>query len=80
MAKRAYTWVWTARIKRETLPTLQDLAERLGFVVMRKGGKLGDPSPPALLDALAAAYRDNPDVIADALRQVGVVNPPPNQS
>ena len=58
-AKRKY-YRWSAKIDRGTLPRLQALAESLGFIVTTPGGKMGDPSPPALLDALAAAYDRDP--------------------
>lgn len=60
MAKRAYKWVWTARIDKDTLLALQKLADGLGFHVDTPGGYFGHPSPPALLDALAEAYRHDP--------------------
>ena len=60
MAKRAYKWVWTARIEQDSLPELQKLADSLGFLVTVRGGFYGEPSAPAMLDALAAAYRRDP--------------------
>lgn len=77
-AKRKY-YRWSAKIDRGTLPRLQALAESLGFIVTTPGGKMGDPSPPALLDALATAYNRDPEVVTNALRQIGVVNPPSSQ-
>lgn len=71
-AKRKY-YRWSAKINRDTLPTLQTIAGELGFLVETPGGKLGDPSPPAMLDALAAAYRAEPAAVTDALRALGVV-------
>lgn len=72
MAKRAYRWKWTAQIERETLTALQELAEKMGFVVQAPGGYYGDPSPSALLDSLAAAYRRNPTAVKAAMRELGV--------
>lgn len=57
---RPYVWKWTARIKRESLPLLQSLAGDLGYIIDTPGGYFGEPSAPAMLDALAAAYRDDP--------------------
>ena len=68
MAKRAYRWVWTARIDQDSLPELQKLADRLGFIVTTPGGFYGDPSAPAMLDALAAAYRADPGGTTLALK------------
>lgn len=61
MVRKTKFYRWSAKIERSTLPELQDLAEHLGFVVATPGGKMGDPSPPALLDAVAAAHRNDPD-------------------
>ena len=52
--------MWTARIDPASLPMLQSLAASLGFVVDAPGGFEGQPSPTALLDALAAAYDHDP--------------------
>lgn len=76
MVKRAYKWVWTARIKQETLSQLQELAAGLGFVVDTPGGYFGNPSPPAMLDALAAAYERDPGGVHLALKVLGVYNKP----
>lgn len=73
MAKRAYRWMWTARIDPESLPILQGLARNLGFVVEAPGGFEGNPSPAAMLDALAAAYRADSGAVIDAMREIGVV-------
>ena len=70
MAKRAYRWVWTARINQDSLPELQRLAEGLGFLVTAPGGFFGEPSAPALLDALAAAHRADPGGTALALKVI----------
>ena len=60
MARRTNFYRWSAKIARGTLNDLQSLAAALGFVVTVPGGKEGNPSPPAMLDALAAAYRADP--------------------
>lgn len=73
MAKRAYRWKWTAAIEPDTLTVLQELSTSLGFFVERPGGKMGLPSPADMLDAIAAAYRENPDAVAEAMRSLGVV-------
>ena len=80
MPKRAYTWVWTARIEQETLPVLQQLAAALNFRVLRRGGKYGNSSPPAMLNALAEAYQRDPGAVVTALRDLGVVPGEPDSS
>lgn len=57
---RKYNYAYKVRIREETLPELQTLAGQLGFTVTTPGRYLGDPSPAALLDALAAAYDRDP--------------------
>lgn len=74
MVKRAYRWVWTARIKRETLAALQGLALGLGYVVDVRGGHYGDPSPAAMLDALAAAYTADPIAVRRVLKSLLAAN------
>ena len=60
MVRKTKFYRWSAKIERNTLLALQAMAESLGFIVTAPGGKLGNASPPALLDALAAAYRADP--------------------
>ena len=60
MAKRAYKWVWNARIRPESLKALQKLALSLGFIVDAPGKYQGTPSAPDLLDAIAAVYDRDP--------------------
>jgi hypothetical protein len=72
MARKTNFYRWSAKIKRETLPDLQELARDLGFVVEAPGGFVGNPSPPDLLDALAAAYERDPDTLTACLRSAGV--------
>lgn len=73
MAKRKSTYYrWSAKIDRGTLPTIQALAANLGFIVDTPGGFHGDPSPPAMLDALAAAYRRDPAGVKLAFRVLGI--------
>jgi hypothetical protein len=74
MSKRAYRWKWTAAIDPDNLPDLQKLAGNLGFYVTAPGGFQGKPSPAAMLDALADAYRLDSGAVIDALRGIGVVN------
>jgi len=64
--------LYHARLSANTLPHLQELASNLDFVVNHPGAKYGDPSPPAMLDALAAAYRRDPVAVEQALRELGV--------
>lgn len=79
MVKRAYKWVWTARIEKDSLIALQELAANLGFIVNTPGGFHGDPSPPAMLDALAAAYRADSGGVIDAMRAIGVIAAEPTR-
>ncbi len=72
MAKRAYKWVWNARIKPESLLELRQLAESLGFIVETPGQYEGTASAPALLDALAAAYQRDPGGVRLAFKVLGV--------
>ena len=64
----AYKWRWTAPILRDTLPTLQEMAARLGFIVTGNNAFTGNPAPADMLDALAAVYRLDPAGTLDALR------------
>lgn len=64
---RNYRWTWTARIQKETLAALQGLAGSLGFIATRGGRYQGQPSPPDLLDALAACYVADPAGTQQAL-------------
>ena len=47
---------------------MQSMAGELGFIVTQASRYQGQPSPPDMLDALAAAYRANPAATLDALR------------
>jgi hypothetical protein len=77
MAKRKTTYYrWSAKIQRESLPALQEMAGKLGFTVDTPGGFQGIASPPAMLDALAAAYQRDPAGVTLALRVIGVHNLP----
>lgn len=67
---------WSAKIRRDTLPELQQLASRLGFIVDTPGRHDGEPATPKLLDALAAAYRRDPAAVHRALTEIGVHNKP----
>ena len=62
-----------ARIDADTLPHLRELAKQLGFLIDHPGAVYGDPSPPALLDAISAAYARDPLAVEDALRGLGIV-------
>jgi len=64
------TYIYHAKIKRESLPPLQDLARQLGFLNTTGGSY--DASPPELFDALAAAYERNPEEVVSALKALGV--------
>jgi hypothetical protein len=78
MARKKY-YRWSAMIQRETLPELRELAEGLGFLVTATGGLKGNPSPAAFLDALAAAYLNDPDALKSCLRSAGVAADKVNQ-
>ena len=65
---RNYRWTWSARIQKETLVALQGMAAGLGYVVTQASRYQGQPSPPDMLDALAAAYRADPAGTLAALR------------
>ena len=68
LAMSAYKWRWTAPILRDTLPTLQEMAAALGFIVTGNNAFTGNPAPADMLDALAAAYRLDPAGTLAALR------------
>lgn len=70
---RKYKYRYQASIDRETLPHIQALSRDLGFLVETPGTYYGEPSPPALLDSLAAVYRTDPAAVTAALRGLGVV-------
>ncbi len=65
---RNYRWTWNARIQKDTLAALQSMAGELGFIVTQASRYQGQPSPPDMLDALAARYRADPDAVLAALR------------
>lgn len=73
MVKRVYRWKWTAAIDPQSLPLLQGLAKGLGFTVKRHGGFQGDPSPAAMLDALAAAYERDPAAVKQGFTELGII-------
>lgn len=54
---------------------LTEFAGELGFVVSTPSLYTGKPSVPDMLDALAAAYRRDPEGVALAFRVLGVVPP-----
>lgn len=70
---------WSAKIQKDTLPDLQELAASLGFIVTTPGRHDGDASPPKLLDSLAAAYRRDPDGVRMALKVLGVIAEKPTE-
>lgn len=83
MVRKTKYYRWSAKIDRNTLSALQALAESLGFIVTAPGGKLGNASPPALLDALATAYRLDPGGTRLALKVLlngnGLLPAPPSE-
>ena len=54
---------------------MQTMAAGLGYVVTQASRYHGKPSPPDMLDALAAAYRADPAATLDTLR---ALLPPPD--
>lgn len=52
---------------------LSGLARDLDFFIDNPSRYYGDPSPPAMLTALATAYATNPTAVAAALRELGIV-------
>ncbi len=81
MARRAKYYRWSARIEKETLRELQLVASHLGFIVTTPGATQGKPSPPDMLDSLAAAYRRDAQTVLGAMRAIGVVaNPLPTDA
>lgn len=51
---------------------MMSMAEALGFITTQPGGNAGQPSPPQLLEAIAAAYAANPAAVTAALRSLGI--------
>ena len=51
------------------------MAARLGFIVTGNNAFTGNPAPADMLDAIAAAYRRDPEGVALAFRVLGVVPP-----
>lgn len=68
-----YKYFYKVGIRRASLPLLQALADDLAFVATEPGAMQNKPSPAMLLDALAAAYANDPAVVVAALRDLGVV-------
>lgn len=63
---------WSAKIQRDTLAELQQLAASLGFLVSTPGAHHGDASPPKMLDALADACRRDPSGVKLAFKVLGI--------
>jgi hypothetical protein len=76
--RQIYKWRWTAPILRDTLPTLQEMADALGFIVTGNNAFTGNPAPADMLDAIAAAYRADPAGTLDVLRTLLVPPAPPD--
>ena len=76
---RNYRWTWNARIQKETLAALQTMAGELGFLVTQASRYQGKPSPPDMLDALAAAYRANPAAVLASLGALLAPDAPPSE-
>lgn len=74
---RNYRWTWNARIQKDTLAALQSMAGELGFIVTQASRYQGQPSPPDMLDALAAAYRANPAAVLASLSALLAPDAPP---
>ncbi len=69
---RKYSYAYKVRIKEESLPILQELSGDLGFTVDTPGRYLGDPSPAAMLDTLATAYKRDPGGVKLAFKVLGI--------
>lgn len=67
MVRKVKYYRWSSKIDPATLPALQAIAARLGFIVTTPGAKQGDASPPDLLDAIAECHRRDPDDTAATL-------------
>ncbi len=72
---RSYRYYYKAGIEPETLPELQEIAAALGFINDTPGAAFGLPSPPDLLDALAAAHRKDSVALVAALAALGIQQP-----
>lgn len=72
MTRSTYYYQWSAKIQRESLTELQALAVALGYIVSNPGVHDGDPAPNKMLDALADAYRRDPERVATAMRDLGL--------
>lgn len=70
--KRKYKYSWRLVVQETTRDSVQELAAATGFINDTPGAKFGDPSPASLLDALAAAYRRDPVLVARTLAALGV--------
>lgn len=69
---RKYSYAYKVRIAEGTLPALQALAGDLAFTVDTPGRYLGEPSPAAMFNALAAAYTRDPDAVRLAFKVLGI--------
>ncbi len=74
---RKYRYYYKVGIKEETQPVLADAAGALGFFNDVPGAAHGLPSPASFLDKLAERFTADPTVVAECLRQAGVVGDGP---
>ena len=72
MAPSTPFYRWSSKIQRESLNDLQALALDLGYIVRNPGAHDGDPAPNRMLDALADAYRRDPERVVAAMRDLGL--------
>jgi hypothetical protein len=71
----ANNYSWRVRTKRNTRVNWSALAGLLGFRVNNPGHWNGQPSAPQLLDAIAAAIKDDPAAVAAAFVALGIIGP-----
>lgn len=64
---RSYRYSYRLLVAETTRPALADLAAALGYINTAPGKFDGAPSPASLLDALAAAWYQDPDRVTDCL-------------
>ena len=64
--------VYRPKLTPKSKEPLDDLSRDLNYIVTHGGVNFGNPSPPQMLEALATAYRRDPDATTTALRSIGV--------
>lgn len=72
MASKAQIRDYRPKLTVQARDTLIEMARALGYIVTQPGRYFGEPTPPEMLDALAAAYRRDSGSVIDAMRDIGV--------